>query len=125
MKFRLLTIYNIASIEQAEIDFDREPLASADVFLISGVTGAGKSTILDTICLALFNAVPRLGTGRSADRFNGISSRDYKQLLRTGAKEGYAELSFHIFAIVVASERFVQRQQQSRICGAVACVANR
>jgi len=94
MKFRRLTIYNIASIEQAEIDFDREPLASADVFLISGVTGAGKSTILDTICLALFNAVPRLGTGRSADRFNGISSRDYKQLLRTGAKEGYAELSF-------------------------------
>ena len=64
------------------------------MFLISGVTGAGKSTILDTICLALFNAVPRLGTGRSADRFNGISSRDYKQLLRTGAKEGYAELSF-------------------------------
>ncbi len=51
MKLRRLTIYNIASIEQAEIDFDREPLASADVFLISGVTGAGKSTILDTICL--------------------------------------------------------------------------
>lgn len=94
MKFRTLVIHNIASIEHAELAFDREPLDGADVFLISGVTGAGKSTILDSICLALFNAVPRLGTGRSSDRFNGISSRDYKQLLRTGTKEGYVELSF-------------------------------
>ncbi|MCM1067174.1 MAG: SMC family ATPase [Muribaculaceae bacterium] len=94
MKFRTLTIHNIASIADAEIHFDSEPLADADVFLICGETGAGKSTILDAICLALFDAVPRLGTGRSEAKFDDISSKDYRQLLRSGTSEGFVQLSF-------------------------------
>lgn len=54
------TIHNIASIEDAVIDFDAEPLANSEVFLITGKTGAGKSTILDAICLALYADTPRL-----------------------------------------------------------------
>ena len=53
MKFRQLTIHNIASIEHAVIDFDAQPLADSEVFLITGKTGAGKSTILNSICLSL------------------------------------------------------------------------
>ena len=60
MKLIKLIIENIASIETAEIDFDRGPLSEASVFLITGDTGAGKSTILDSICLALYNTTPRL-----------------------------------------------------------------
>ena len=61
MKFLKLTIHNIASIADAEIDFTAPPLDSAGLFLISGRTGAGKSTILDCICLALYDDTPRLG----------------------------------------------------------------
>ena len=46
MKIRKLTIHNIASIEDAVIDFTQSPLSDSDIFLITGDTGSGKSTIL-------------------------------------------------------------------------------
>ena len=39
------------------VDFER--FDSDGIFLISGKTGAGKSSILDAICFALYNQVPR------------------------------------------------------------------
>ena len=60
MKFQKLTIHNIASIVDAVIDFENSALADSEVFLITGKTGSGKSTILDSICLALFANTPRL-----------------------------------------------------------------
>ena len=60
MKLLRLKLHNIASIKDATINFEQEPLASSDVFLITGKTGAGKSTILDAICLALYNKMPRM-----------------------------------------------------------------
>ena len=51
MKIRTLEIHNIASIEDATIDFDQNPLNNTDLFLITGTTGSGKTTILDAICV--------------------------------------------------------------------------
>ncbi|MDI3418335.1 AAA family ATPase [Streptomyces luteolus] len=39
-----------------EVDFDE--LGSAGLFLLHGATGAGKTSVLDAVCFALYNAVP-------------------------------------------------------------------
>ena len=39
-----------------EIDFDE--LNDAGIFLVTGPTGAGKTSILDAICFALYGVVP-------------------------------------------------------------------
>lgn len=95
MILRKLTIHNLASIADAEIPFDDGALAQSDVFLISGETGAGKSTILDAICLALYGNVPRLGKiATRGDRYLEMSFNDPRQLLRVGAGECFVKLTF-------------------------------
>ena len=85
MKFQKLTIHNIASIEEATIDFEAQPLGDSEVFLITGTTGSGKSTILDAICLALFANTPRLvGTqmqGETKDGNTDVTIKDPRQLM--------------------------------------------
>ena len=61
MKILSIRLKNLASLSDEHfIDFESEPLASAGLIAIVGKTGAGKSTILDAMCLALFNKIPRL-----------------------------------------------------------------
>jgi exonuclease SbcC len=42
--------------DRVRIDFDA--LSDAGLFLLSGPTGAGKSSILDAVCFALYGDVP-------------------------------------------------------------------
>jgi exonuclease SbcC len=39
-----------------EVDFDQ--LSEAGLFLLSGATGAGKTSVLDAVCFALYGDVP-------------------------------------------------------------------
>ncbi len=48
------------------VDVDFEPLSDAGLFLLCGPTGAGKSSILDAVCFALYGEVP--GDRSSAKR---------------------------------------------------------
>lgn len=98
MKLQKLIIHNIASIEDAVIDFEAQPLAGSEVFLITGKTGAGKSTILDAICLALFADTPRLENtqmqGKTKDVDSKLELDDTRQLMRRNTGEAYVSLTF-------------------------------
>lgn len=85
MRILSLRLCNLNSLTGSwTIDFTAPEYAAAGIFAITGPTGAGKSTILDAICLALFARTPRLG--HISKGSNEILSR------RTGAC--FAEVEF-------------------------------
>ena len=99
MKLKKLEIHNIASIEDAVIDFEAAPLAESNVILITGETGAGKSTILDAICLALYATTPRMNNTEMDGKWqenetDEMDITDTLQLMRKNTSEAYARLSF-------------------------------
>lgn len=63
MELLKLTFENLNSLAgHWEIDFTRPEYRGEGIFAITGPTGAGKSTILDAICLALYGKTPRLNS---------------------------------------------------------------
>lgn len=100
MKILAIRLKNLTSIEgSVEIDFTKEPLKSSGLFAISGATGAGKSTILDALCLSLYAKVPRFAKGADSVDASDVADKSIKQndvrnLLRRGTGEGYAEVDF-------------------------------
>lgn len=100
MKILSIRLKNLASLEGSfDIDFTVEPLASAGIFAISGPTGAGKSTILDALCLALYDRAPRFSAS-SENLYlkdvgdSEVNQSDVKNILRHGAGDGFAEVLF-------------------------------
>lgn len=114
MKILRLALSNLASlVGEQEIDFEKEPLASAGLIAITGKTGAGKSTLLDAMCLALFDQIPRLNGAIGALQDvsgQGISIKDSKNILRRGCVAGFAELEF----LALDQKRYLARWEIKR-----------
>ena len=104
MKIEKITLYNLTSIEgEQTIDFTEEPLRSAGLFAITGDMGAGKSTILDAICLALYNKAPRFENIEKIskddiemmdDKSAKIQATNTANILRRGQKKGGVTIVF-------------------------------
>ncbi|MFA6302200.1 MAG: AAA family ATPase [Legionella sp.] len=85
MKILELRFKNLNSLYgEWNIDFSTPEFISNGIFAITGPTGAGKSTILDAICLALYGATPRLGK----------ITKSSNQLMSQQTAECYAEVTF-------------------------------
>ncbi|MFJ8440413.1 AAA family ATPase [Kitasatospora griseola] len=76
MRLHQLTVTAFGPFASTErIDFDR--LTSSGLFLLRGATGAGKSSVLDAVCYALYGELP--GSRKS----NGVRSDHADQGRRT------------------------------------------
>jgi exonuclease SbcC len=86
MKILNLKFKNINSLSgENEIDFTSPVFTNDGLFAITGKTGAGKSSILDAISLALYGKTPRVDiTGNE----NAVMTR--------GEKDCYAEIVFEV-----------------------------
>lgn len=84
---RILSIHfaNLNSLAgEWHIDFTDKDFLTSGIFAITGPTGAGKSTILDAICLALYGSTPRLGK----------ISKSSNDIMTRGTGKCFAEVVF-------------------------------
>jgi exonuclease SbcC len=86
MKILSLAFKNINSlVGENYIDFTDPIFANDGIFAITGKTGAGKSSILDAIALALYGKTPRVD----------VTGNDNPVMTR-GEKDCYAEITFEV-----------------------------
>lgn len=79
MKILSVRLQNLNSLRgEWCIDFRQAPFDQANLFAIVGPTGAGKTTILDAICLALYHETPRVRTSASS---NEVMTRQTSECL--------------------------------------------
>jgi exonuclease SbcC len=99
MKICQIKLKNIHSLKgEHTIDFENGALGDAGLFVITGPTGAGKSTILDVITLALFNRIPRISAAISKKVID-----EEGVILTKNTNDCYAEVEYLVDGILYRS----------------------
>lgn len=100
MKIEKLSFRNINSlVGEFELDFTHPDLAAPGIFVITGPTGAGKTSILDAIAFALYGKSPRQ---------RGVS-KGSNELMSHGTTHCFAEVQFE-----QAGQHYISRVEQKR-----------
>ena len=87
MKILRIELENLNSLHgKWTINLSDEVYESNGIFAVTGPTGAGKTTIFDAVCLALYGQTPRLGK----------IGRQQNEIMSRRTKECYARVLFEI-----------------------------
>lgn len=111
MKILSLEFENLNSLKgRWKLDFTEQPFTDSGLFAITGPTGAGKTTILDAICLALYHRTPRLGSVTHTNN----------EIMTRGTAECFAEVEFEVKGIAYRSncQCAAQEARSMAICKA-------
>ncbi|SHI57656.1 exonuclease SbcC [Arenibacter nanhaiticus] len=84
LKIELQNINSLKSDSPIVIDFENGQFKDVGLFAITGSTGAGKTTILDAITIALYHSVPR---------FNGTKG-SLIDVVSYGANDAFSRVTF-------------------------------
>ncbi len=100
MKILDIRLKNLNSLRgEWHIDLQNNVYVNDGIFAITGPTGAGKTTIFDAVCLALYAQTPRLG------RVGGQSN----EIMSKHTKECYAQVVFE-----TCGEKYICSWSQNR-----------
>jgi exonuclease SbcC len=85
LKVELQNINSLKSDSPILIDFETTDFKDVGLYAITGATGAGKTTILDAITIALYHSVPRFKNSRDKSLENVVSY---------GANKAHSRITF-------------------------------
>lgn len=109
MKIKSIHLKNLNSLKgEFYIDFSIRPLSDCGLFAITGATGAGKSTILDAITLALYSYTPRL------DKITDSVISDKGGIVTMGTSDAFAELVFEINHTTYKSQWAINKNRNQK-----------